>query len=74
MFLKIVSENSNEQVEKIYECTDIQITKRKEETIFSLDRVSDNIAIVINGSERRYIYLMNKDGKTIEYFPWKVEK
>lgn len=75
MFLKIIREENGNQVESIYECTDIQITKRKDEMIFSLDRTlsGDNIAIVINGDKTRYIYLMNEHGKTIEYISWKAK-
>lgn len=76
MFLKIVKETDKEQIENIYECNDIQITKRKDEVIFSLDRTTpqDNICIVVNGDTARYIYLMNEHGKTIEHMPWKVNK
>ncbi len=72
MFLKIIKETDKEQIENIYECNDIQITKRKEGIIFSLDRTSpqDNIAIVVDGETTRFIYLMNDYGKTIDTIVW----
>ena len=77
MYLKIISETKEENIQNIYECDDIQITQRKAEMIFSLNRngqYNENIAIVIDGEQPRSIYIMNKDGKTIERFAWKINK
>ena len=75
MFLKIVRETKEKNVQNIYECNDIQITRRKTEMIFSLNRngqYNENIAIVIDGEQPRSIYIMNNDGKTIESLAWNV--
>ena len=77
MYLKIINETKEENIQNIYECDDIQITQRKAEMIFSLNRngqYNENIAIIVDGEQPRSIYIMNKDGKTIERFAWKINK
>jgi hypothetical protein len=74
MIIKIKFEHENEQIEKVYECSDYQVTKQKDQLIFSLNRETyiptDNIAIIIDGELPRRIYIINEAGKTVDTYYW----
>ncbi len=68
MFLRIESDSEEKKIESMYECKTYRKISNKDEIIFVLD---DNLTIAVNGEQKRTMYLMNNEGKTVDRMYWK---
>jgi hypothetical protein len=75
MIVKTISKNDGEVRESYFECKRFHKTQSSKGITFHLegDLDRDNIHLEINGETPRWIYIMNNEGKTIDYIPWNMK-